>query len=282
MLSKQQIGEYIQPLAVIPTALSQSGRVQSQIKAVFFDIYGTLLISDSGDIGATRQKEARIIKVLDALSQKYRIAQPSAGLLENFYRTIESAHRNLKAEGIDFPEIEIDRIWMTILKGREPETVKEFAVEFELMVNPVYPMPHALELLKALKKKQILLGIISNAQFFTPRVLEWLLGSLPDDLGFHPTLQFYSYRHGHAKPSRVLFDMAGDRLEEMNVAIGEALYVGNDMLNDIYPAQLKGFKTALFAGDRRSLRLRRDDPRCTNLSADLVITDLIQLLDSFD
>ena len=50
------------------------------------------------------------------------------------------------------------------------------------------------------------------------------------------------------------------------------------MLNDIYPAKQLGFQTALFAGDARSLRLRADDPRCRNLSADLVLTDLEQLI----
>jgi putative hydrolase of the HAD superfamily len=33
------------------------------------------------------------------------------------------------------------------------------------------------------------------------------------------------------------------------------------MLNDIQGAASAGFKTALFAGDRRSLRLRENDPR---------------------
>jgi putative hydrolase of the HAD superfamily len=51
------------------------------------------------------------------------------------------------------------------------------------------------------------------------------------------------------------------------------------MLNDIYPSKKAGFKTALFAGDNRSLRLRTDDLKCSNLSADLVITDLIQIID---
>ena len=37
-------------------------------------------------------------------------------------------------------------------------------------------------------------------------------------------------------------------------------------------------KTALFAGDERSLRLRENDSRCKDLSADVVITDLIQVL----
>jgi putative hydrolase of the HAD superfamily len=50
------------------------------------------------------------------------------------------------------------------------------------------------------------------------------------------------------------------------------------MLNDIYPARKAGFKTALFAGDQRSLRMRSDDPRCRDLTPDLVVTDLGQLI----
>ena len=40
-----------------------------------------------------------------------------------------------------------------------------------------------------------------------------------------------------------------------------------------------GFKTALFAGDMRSLRLRRDDPEVENIKPDFIIDDLAQLLD---
>jgi putative hydrolase of the HAD superfamily len=53
--------------------------------------------------------------------------------------------------------------------------------------------------------------------------------------------------------------------------------VGNDMLKDIWPAARLGCKTALFAGDRRSLRLREDDERCRELEPDLVVDDLSQL-----
>ena len=38
------------------------------------------------------------------------------------------------------------------------------------------------------------------------------------------------------------------------------------------------FKTALFAGDLRSLRLRTENPRCRGLKPDLVVTDLRQLI----
>jgi putative hydrolase of the HAD superfamily len=49
------------------------------------------------------------------------------------------------------------------------------------------------------------------------------------------------------------------------------------MLNDIWPAQNLGFRTALFAGDLRSYRPRKDDPRVQGLQPDLVLGDLSQL-----
>jgi len=51
------------------------------------------------------------------------------------------------------------------------------------------------------------------------------------------------------------------------------------MLNDILPAQRIGFKTALFAGDKRSLRLRPDDARCEDIVPDIIVTDLLQLVE---
>ena len=62
-----------------------------------------------------------------------------------------------------------------------------------------------------------------------------------------------------------------------SVLPGEVLYIGNDMLKDVYPAHEVGMKTALFAGDKRSLKWRREDERCKNLEPDLVITQLSQL-----
>jgi putative hydrolase of the HAD superfamily len=55
------------------------------------------------------------------------------------------------------------------------------------------------------------------------------------------------------------------------------------MLNDIFAASRAGFRTALFAGDRRSLRLRDGDSRVAGVSPDRVIRelkDVIPLLDA--
>ena len=278
MLNKKQISQYTTPLFPVPTTLYQSGNLKKKIKCMIFDIYGTLFISASGDIGIAKEKVAETYE-LEQLLIKFKIRKTRKAVLNDLFSGIEKKHDELRKQGIDFPEVEIDRIWMSILKNNDLVTVREFAVRFEMIVNPVYPMPNLKEMLSACKKSKVLLGIISNAQFYTPYLFEWLLDSNLEKLGFHPDLILFSYRSGHAKPSPFMFQSAINRLKGLNVLADSALYIGNDMLNDIYPAKKAGFNTALFAGDERSLRLRKDVLECKTLSADLVITDLIQLLD---
>ena len=118
------------------------------------------------------------------------------------------------------------------------------------------------------------MGIVSNAQFFTPLVLAALL----PELHFDPRLAVWSFAQREAKPSPRLFAAAAARMaRHWRLQPREIVMVGNDMRNDLLGARAAGLRTALFAGDARSLRLRRDDPRCTAVHPDLVLTHLSQL-----
>ena len=278
MLNKKSIQKHIRPLTPLKTSLVPAGKLREEIKCVLFDIYGTLFISGSGDIGLTQQTSPQLAQIKELLA-KYRIHKPPQTVLEEFYSAIKSRHAALRNQGIDFPEVKIDRIWRQVLQKVDKTASRQFAAEFEFITNPAYPMPHLFDLLTACRERGLLMGIISNAQFYTPCLFEWFFNSNPEGLGFSPDLVFYSYRFEVAKPSAALFEVAAEMLKAKKVKPAAVLYTGNDMLNDIYPAKLTGFQTALFAGDRRSLRLRTDDPRCCNLTADLVVTDLIQLVD---
>jgi len=278
MLSKNLISNYITLLNPIPSSLKKSGTLDRKIKCILFDIYGTLFISGSGDIGIA-EKESHNIHFLEQLLLKYGIKRKPHTILDDLFSAIKEKHDELRGKGIDFPEVEIDSIWTGILGNNNLDVIRSFAVEFEMLVNPVYPMPHARELLFTCKDSKLVMGIISNAQFYTPYLFKWLLGSDMSQLGFHHELTLFSYKFGYAKPSIFLFQLAAERLKNMNIQKNSVLYIGNDMLKDIYPAKMTGFKTALFAGDSRSLRLRKDDPKCKNLSADIILTDLAQLFD---
>jgi putative hydrolase of the HAD superfamily len=278
MMKNNLLSKYMKPLLPRPTSFHRSGNLEDKIRCILFDIYGTLFISGSGDIGGAKG-ESYPSENLENLLNTFGIQQTPREILNRFFATIETTHQTLKEKGVDFPEVEIDRIWMRVLEIDDLHTARTFAMEFEWIVNPVYPMPNLQKTISTCKALNVLLGIISNAQFYTPYLFKWFLDSSPEDVGFHPDLIFYSYKLGYAKPSFFMFDVAAEELEKMGVSPHSVLYVGNDRLNDIYPAKKAGFRTALFAGDARSLRLRENDPRCKDLSADIVITDLIQILD---
>ena len=278
IVHKELFRKYTRSLSPLPTGRQPTGCLDAAVKCILFDVYGTLFISDSGDIGIARSKSKKHHEIQN-LIEKYHLNATSESLLKSLYDCIEKKHLWSRQKGIDFPEIEIDAIWMEILNMEDRSSARQFALEFELIVNPVYPMPHLKDVLASLKKRQIAMGIISNAQFHTLYLFDWFLNGSPQHLGFNVELLFLSYRLKHAKPSGKLFDLAAEKLKQMGIPGSSVLYVGNDMRNDIMPAKKTGFQTALFAGDKRSLRLREDDPLCKSVVPDLVITDLLQLLD---
>lgn len=245
----------------------------SDIRAVLFDIYGTLVISASGDIGlAGEQDEDGAFR---AALASVRIQGDDAGP-QKLKAAIRAAHARSKAEGVAYPEVDILDIWSSIL-GAE-QGLERLAVEYECRVNPVWPMPGLAEVLAELKGRGLILGIVSNAQFYTPLMLEAFLGRPLLELGFDPDCCAFSYRLREAKPSTRIYREALAGLEKKHgIEAHEVLYVGNDMRNDIWPASLLGCRTALFAGDARSLRLRKDDPQCAGVQADRVVTDLRQI-----
>lgn len=278
MAHGERFADYLTAMSPLPTSITPGGKLDANIQCVLFDIYGTLFISGSGDIGLAR-KTSSPSKKLGLLVHKYDVGKSPRDLVAELHDAIELKHRRLKDNGIDYPEIKIDEIWQQILGLEDIQVVRQFAIEYELIVNPAYPMPNLENLLAACRQQNLAMGIISNAQFFTPLLFEWFLDARMENLGFDSELVFLSYRLGCAKPSEKLFKMAVSAIEAKGFSPAAALFVGNDMLNDIYPAHQLGFQTALFAGDARSLRLRTDDSRCLNLSADLILTDLGQLID---
>ncbi|MGD1999007.1 MAG: HAD family hydrolase [Desulfobacterales bacterium] len=268
---------HIRILKPAPTGVAPRLEGMQNFRAVLFDVYGTLLISGSGDIGIGRERPVKEEDLQDLLRRRH-IDRTPYGLSAAVHRAIEQEHEKARRQGIDFPEVDIVRVWQAVLGIDDLRRLKSFILEYELMVNPVYPMPGLNTLLSAFRAHRMPMGIISNAQFYTPDILEWFLRSSVKKSGFNPRLIFLSYRFGYAKPSMFMFKRAAAELSRIGIPVEATLYVGNDMLNDIRPAGAVGFKTALFAGDGRSLRPRESDDRCRGLSPNLVVTDLRQLI----
>jgi putative hydrolase of the HAD superfamily len=274
----KQLRAYVKPAQVIATAMQPSGSLSKPLRALLFDIYGTLFISDAGDIGLKSATPGNNDQV-KMLLQKFGIDVSFADLQKKLAHQINLYHTVQKQQGRRYPEVIIDKIWSTLLPELDHKQVRAFAAEYELVVNPVFPMPNMSRALDACRRQNLPMGIISNAQFYTAYLFPLFGEGNLAQAGFDPDLVLFSYQHGHAKPSVYLFDLIVERLMRKSIPLDQVLFIGNDIRNDIKPAQQAGLKTALFAGDQRSLRRRTSDPSCVGVKPDLVITDLGQLVD---
>ena len=113
-LRKMELAKYIRthssPLGAIPTGESAHLPVFPGIRAVVFDIYGTLLISSAGDISLAGGESEP--------GEAMRIALETAGLdvdpeeaLERYRTLIRRQQDQLRKTGIEFPEVEIREVW---------------------------------------------------------------------------------------------------------------------------------------------------------------------------
>ncbi len=251
------------------------------IKAIAFDIYGTLLHSAAGEVGTV---ETTTIQ---------NISFPHLGLILNantvkdiFKNTVFSIHKKMKQHDTKHPEINSIELWAHILQNQ-----KEFfscvnaknshaiidsaifsALYYELAINPVCLMPYAEEILQKLLHASIDCGIVSNAQFYTPITLEALFKNWTS---YSFSAKIWSYQYKEAKPSPLLFQKLLSVWKKYKPS--EILYVGNDVKNDIAPAQSLHITTTLFAGDSLSYRPRKDFLSLSSVTPDRIITSLTDI-----
>lgn len=276
--NRKRIEPIVPEISPIPGALHG-------VKAIIFDIYGTLLISGSGDVGTA---------ISSSRKEAFRTALVSAGIQEPtdndadtaeklFFAEISKSHALSRNRGILYPEVDILSVWKSVLEALTSDLTEETyiraAISYEVHANPVFIMPGAVKTIMALRNAGYHLGIVSNAQAYTKPLLEYELGNSLEQAGFETPLCSYSYAVGEAKPSSAIFLPVVTHLAKAyGIQPSQTVYVGNDMLNDVYAARRQGMLTCLYAGDRRSLRLRKDNKLCAGIKPDSRITQLAQLL----
>ena len=281
-----RIASALGPMSATPTGAVAQTEPLEGIRAVVFDVYGTLLCSGVGDIGLDDTGDRD--EVFSTVLREFGWERPLGALSPSglWRGTIAADHERRRSAGEAFPEVDVRDLWrewaraagvFDFLEGIEGG-FDQFALAYECAVNPVWPYEDAASTLATLQAAGYPLGVVSNAQFYTPIILETLMESSLDSLGFLPMGRIWSYQWGCGKPATRLFELCRDRFQEREgIAPESILYVGNDALKDVWTASQVGFRTALFAGDQRSLRRRPDDPRVQAAPPDRVITQLNQL-----
>ncbi len=125
------INNYSKEMKPVNTGLKADTRALKGIKAVLFDLYGTLFISEAGDIshadtsGSRNRKKIKKQEVfskrhfkvpaliLRILTQRYI----RNFMIYNISEIKKRTQKNLKNNGIQYPEVVITEIWERIMKS---------------------------------------------------------------------------------------------------------------------------------------------------------------------
>jgi putative hydrolase of the HAD superfamily len=204
------------------------------IKAVFFDLYHTL-------IGYDPPREESVASTLARMGvnvQSKTLRRPLVTADEYFYR--ETGKKPLK----DRNEAETVTLWSDyqtiVLKeaGIEPtsELIKNILIDMKKAKYDLVLFEDVLPALNTLKARKLALGVISNAD----RDISPLL----DKLGILDLLKvrLTSKEAGVSKPNKGIFQKGA---ENMGISPGEALYVGDQWVVDVQGARRAGMQALL-------------------------------------
>jgi putative hydrolase of the HAD superfamily len=290
MSASKIISALSHPLEENPTKVKPRLKNLSDVRAVIFDIYGTILISSVGSNSMSDTSVENDKAIAEALiASNFEVLNSDIKLSEQYVECVKAHYDIRRWEGILYPEINISDVWQDylnelftqgVIDGDLTErSIRRVILNHEFRVNPVWPRKGVLEFLRMLQDNDICSGVVSTAQFYTQLALETLYQNSLDTLGFKKQICIWSFEHWHVKPSDVLFKACVDGLNFLSIEPSEALYIGNDMHNDIIPACNFGFKTALFAGDVRSYNITSTEADANACKPTVVFTEFSQLQD---
>lgn len=225
-----------------------------KFKAVVWDVYGTLVQYNIGDLDDALAKKKRFVPGIKKALKRYKIKNDAEKVNKEVISEINKEHKRKEKLGIRFPEVTIEKIYKKVLNISEKKA-KQFTLFIEKNVNKPRLFKGAKDTLIKIKKLGLKQGLLSNSQFYTLIMLKEQLKKKLYSV-FDKDLCFYSFKEGFSKPNLKSFAKLKKRLK---VKPSEILFIGNDLYKDIYCAHKAGLKTVLLTKDIKGKKRVKPD-----------------------
>lgn len=219
-------------------------------KAIFFDLYGTLI-----DI-KTDEYDPWLYHILSRYLSYLNLYISPEEFKNAYFLGVESY---LKGSDEKYPEVDVYEVFKDILfnglKRVTKDRVLTVASIFRSLSRRHFSLfPHLPNVLLDLKKRYRL-GIISDAQwvFAEPEMKMTGLTDIFD-------LKFLSSRFGFKKPDVRLFNLA---IERLGVKAKDSVYIGDNPHKDLIGAKMAGMRFILFRSECKCYNGFQPD-RCFN------------------
>lgn len=213
-----------------------------KIRAVVFDIYNTLL-----EVGPAPKDADKLWPGLWRETFAHEPRLKSHEFKAACERVIAREHAAAQAAGIPFPEVYWPDVVGEVLPEflrLPPDARRAFLRGHARLTHTVQLFREAVNVLRRLHERGVLLGLASNSQPYTMPELEAEFAPRGLSAGiFHPSLRYLSFENGFSKPDPHVFRWVAARLRAFGVQVGATLVVGDRLDNDIAPAKAQGFQT---------------------------------------
>jgi FMN phosphatase YigB (HAD superfamily) len=272
-----------------------------QIRAVTWNVYGTLLAVAGGEFYLEHPQGFIMDMALDKTIQEFKMwgsmtrkpGQPT-DYLRKVYADLLTQQR-LVGGGEKYPEVAVERLWEAFIKrllqkeyhfdagfyGSLNEFSRKVAYFFHASLQGTACYPGAAEALRTVKDSGLRQGLLGDGQCITSMQLQRALQAQDptanlDEL-VHPDLRTLSHEVRARPPSETLFRQALARFADQGIKPDQILHIGSRVALDIVPARRLGMKTGLFAGDRASLKAAPEQLKDPASRPDILLTELPQI-----
>ena len=291
------------PPKIVPAKATAFLKPLSGIQGVVWNIYGTLMRITDGEFLLMHDQKMRMEIALEKTIKEFNMwnsmtrkpAAPWESMLSQLTTIIENKGMvGTTAKG-EYPHVDLSDVWLTLIDrlerneyswdesfyGNMDELSQKVAYFYHSSLQGVEASPYALNALVYVAKLGLKQGILADAQSFSiVRMLRAFRhdGKLPI-LGklVAPECMILSCHEGVRKPSPSMYESCLEGFEQFGIEPEEILYISNQLSKDLTVAKSLGMRTALFAGDKLSLRASAKVVRDKKRKPDRILTDLAQI-----
>ncbi|MEZ6068316.1 MAG: HAD hydrolase-like protein [Planctomycetaceae bacterium] len=293
------------PPAVRPIQATPTLKPLGNVRAVAWNLYGTLLRIDTGQLHLLHPQPLRMQVALQKTIDEFRMwhsmsrkpGQPWEYLLQQYTALIEGAQLTSPARKGDIPQVDATAIWDKLIErlerneyqwdrdklGDRADLALKVAYFFHTSLQGVAPADGAAEVLTRLATGRVRQALLSDAQSFSE---VQTLRAFSDQRNIPPVRQIWrspcsvvSIVTGVRKPSNSMFETAVQQWRDGGLEPSQVLYVSHQLRDDLAVARRWGFRTALVVADANCTQVDKQDVRSTELRPDRLLTDLRQIVD---
>lgn len=273
------------------------------VRAVLWDVYGTLLRTPDGGFELFPDPELRLQVALEKTIQEFNMwnsmyrkpGPPWQSMIGQYREYAERLGMAAPKLSGDYTDINLTVVWAQIINrlfdkeytydqdlyGDVPELAEKVAYFFHCNLQATEARDGALETMMQLHQAGISQGVLADGQVFTSvQLLRGLMGqglTVPLQDLLRPSMTLYSCQMGIRKPSRSLFRYAVEQLEAAGLGPDEVLHVSCRLETDLLPARKLGMKTALLACEKTGLEAPANLIKDPQSRPDRLLTDIRQI-----